>query len=275
VSDRNVNANPNPSTPASPATDRGRARRVRDVGLALVLGLALVGFLEGTRPTTIAPALFPSSRAPETTEAVPGQTYRQLRDRRFGPNHRVTAELELLRADIPDVLDFVPISDEARASARAARAERRAFDGAPPVVPHVIDEQSATSCLACHERGIVVEGRTAPVLSHAIYQNCTQCHVPAVARSMPPAVTAQNGFVGLASRGRGGRAWDGAPPTNPHPIWMRQNCGSCHGVTGLAGLRTPHPARQSCEQCHPPAVAAQPRMAQPDARKSEAGLPAD
>jgi cytochrome c-type protein NapB len=27
---------------------------------------------------------------------------------------------------------------------------------------------------------------------------------------------------------------------------------SCHGPNGLFGLRTPHPDRQSCFQCHVP-----------------------
>jgi len=31
---------------------------------------------------------------------------------------------------------------------------------------------------------------------------------------------------------------------------MRQDCTSCHGVTGLPGLRTPHPERFNCQQCH-------------------------
>jgi cytochrome c-type protein NapB len=33
---------------------------------------------------------------------------------------------------------------------------------------------------------------------------------------------------------------------------MRDDCMSCHGPQGLFGLRTPHPDRQSCLQCHVP-----------------------
>jgi len=33
---------------------------------------------------------------------------------------------------------------------------------------------------------------------------------------------------------------------------MREDCMSCHGPQGLFGLRTPHPDRPSCLQCHVP-----------------------
>jgi nitrate reductase (cytochrome), electron transfer subunit len=57
----------------------------------------------------------------------------------------------------------------------------------------------------------------------------------------------------LALRERASRrAFDGAPPTIPHSTLMRTDCLSCHGPQGLYGLRTPHPERQSCLQCHAP-----------------------
>jgi cytochrome c-type protein NapB len=63
---------------------------------------------------------------------------------------------------------------------------------------------------------------------------------------------AENAFVGSVSPSKGSRAWPQAPPTIPHPTFMRNDCMSCHGPNGLFGLRTPHPDRQSCFQCHVP-----------------------
>jgi cytochrome c-type protein NapB len=221
------------------------------VATAVVLGLALFGFLEGTRPVSTAPSFLPSEAAAATgTAALPGLTYRELRARRFGPNHRTSSDLEPLRDRLPDPQDpFVPRPEE-RPLAVGARAERRAFDGAPPVIPHAIDEQGTAACLACHETGLVVQNRVAPAMSHEPHSSCTQCHVPAIERGRPPAVDGDNGFVGRASSGAGSRAWYGAPPTMPHGSWMRERCASCHGVSGLPGLRTSHPERGSCPQCH-------------------------
>jgi cytochrome c-type protein NapB len=63
---------------------------------------------------------------------------------------------------------------------------------------------------------------------------------------------AGNSFVGLNPPLKGTRAWPLAPPTIPHSTLMRSDCLSCHGPQGLYGLRTPHPERQSCVQCHVP-----------------------
>jgi cytochrome c-type protein NapB len=52
----------------------------------------------------------------------------------------------------------------------------------------------------------------------------------------------------------GVRAYTGAPPEIPHSTWMRETCLACHGGTGAEGLRTRHPQRQSCTQCHAPSA---------------------
>jgi cytochrome c-type protein NapB len=119
-------------------------------------------------------------------------------------------------------------------------------------VPHPIDPKGVAACLQCHRHGIVLEGRVAPAMSHEPLPSCTQCHAPAPELDNPvtPAVVVANGFVGQAAADRGERAWQGAPPAIPHPTWMRQRCASCHGVTGPKGLRTTHPERRNCAQCH-------------------------
>jgi cytochrome c-type protein NapB len=45
----------------------------------------------------------------------------------------------------------------------------------------------------------------------------------------------------------------GAPPPIPHSPDMRGNCVACHAGPGaVAEIRTPHPERANCRQCHVP-----------------------
>lgn len=149
------------------------------------------------------------------------------------------------------------VSEAEREAAILARMQRRAFDGAPPVVPHPITEDSVAACLSCHEQGLQIRERAATRISHAHFTNCTQCHVPSQGTGIPvndasllKPLTA-NTFTGAAPV-KGRRAWPAAPPTIPHGATMRADCASCHGPAGLYGLRTLHPERQACTQCHVP-----------------------
>ncbi|MBX3466599.1 MAG: hypothetical protein KF878_06840 [Planctomycetes bacterium] len=119
------------------------------------------------------------------------------------------------------------------------------------MIPHPVDARSVASCLACHEHGLRVGDVSAPALPHAPYASCTQCHTPAhplEAASGAPG----NAFVGLRPEAARERAWPGAPPVIPHGTWLREDCLSCHGPAGPAGLQATHPWRQSCTQCHAP-----------------------
>lgn len=70
----------------------------------------------------------------------------------------------------------------------------------------------------------------------------------------PPPPLSSNSFVGEQPVFPGARAWPGAPPTIPHTTFMRINCASCHGVAGALGMRSTHPFRDSCTQCHAPSA---------------------
>ena len=144
----------------------------------------------------------------------------------------------------------------AYAGALARRQTNRAYDGAPPTVPHAVDQHGAPACLACHEGGMTVEGRVAPMMSHERYESCLQCHTTsngplAVGVSLPHSVSEVNAFVGRRDPDHGARAWPGAPPTMPHRSFMREVCASCHGARAQ-GLLPGHPWRESCSQCHGP-----------------------
>jgi cytochrome c-type protein NapB len=79
---------------------------------------------------------------------------------------------------------------------------------------------------------------------------CRQCHVFAAGDDLFVA----SEFVGLEQDlRRGGRATPGAPPTIPHRTLMRENCVACHDGPGAREeIRTNHPERWRCRQCHVP-----------------------
>lgn len=220
---------------------------------ALIVGTA--GYLMGTSGA-VEPRGYREATEQPTLEDVDGvPTQEGMASDVRGPNRtRFTKALEALLGERRALADEVgrPTESEWNESI-ARRGELRAFDGAPPVVPHDITQRNFPSCVACHVDGLVIEGRTAPAMSHELMANCTQCHVvsegpvpgDAVAGG-PPSTTA---FRGIGRSGRGDRAWVGAPPTIPHTTHLRDRCDSCHGVLAT-GLRTSHACQQNCQQCH-------------------------
>ena len=99
-------------------------------------------------------------------------------------------------------------------------------------------------------------------MPHANYASCTQCHVPQVSVAADEAHWLDNDFAGLPAPSAGHRAYPGAPPVIPHSVHMRDNCATCHGWSGADGLKSSHPWRTSCTQCHAPWAS---RDAQPGA----------
>ncbi|MDD9933881.1 MAG: nitrate reductase cytochrome c-type subunit [Myxococcales bacterium] len=228
------------------------------IGVALSLGAAAVVLVYWTRGVP-EPAGYHAAAPRDGAgfEVQPAPTYGQLRDRAYGADlDRHATAFAAMGHQRPELTAEVVRSAEALAAARTARAEHRAFAGAPPVIPHAIDQRDYPNCMSCHADGLVVGERVAPAMSHAPYASCVQCHAPAGA---PPPVAATapavagNTFEGLAEPS-GERAAPGAPPTVPHSTLMRERCNSCHGVLGQ-GIVTTHPWRTSCLQCHGPSAA--------------------
>ncbi len=195
----------------------------------------------------------------ETRTAPPALAYRENRDVGRGPNADVHDGLSRHLADaLPLGGEGAVATDEEREAALGVRARSRAFDGAPPTVPHEVSQRTL-DCEGCHTLGGTVAGRTAPKMSHATLPSCTQCHIP---QSAPVGLRdariedpwAGSAFVGRRGPLRGERAYPGAPPTTPHATTMRGTCDSCHGAAGPLGLRTPHIQQISCTQCHVPSA---------------------
>jgi nitrate reductase (cytochrome), electron transfer subunit len=153
-------------------------------------------------------------------------------------------------------------TDEETAAAVARRNSLRAYDGAPPVIPHAIDSLRSTACMSCHGEGgdLVIGGRRPAEISHPWITNCTSCHVPSdglrqLTAAEETRLDVENLFLGKESAGKGSRAYPTGPPTMPHPVWMRQNCMACHGPGRDQAIRTSHPERRNCLQCHAPDAA--------------------
>jgi len=149
----------------------------------------------------------------------------------------------------------VPGGDGAVKSSAAVRAGRRAYDGAPPTIPH---DDFGMSCAACHDAEGMPVGDVgfAPASPHegtsraGATARCRQCHVFVTGTGL----FVGSDYVGLAQDlHAGGRATPGAPPTIPHRILMRENCLACHAGPGAReNIRTSHPERTRCRQCHVP-----------------------
>lgn len=229
--------------------------RPLQIGLACVLGFAVIGFFVGTSeaPSMSSPLLL-GDGAEETSSAAVVPAYGDLRSTARGTNSFTT---DLEKAALPGVLEEVVLDGTSKPVVLSDRAENRAYDGAPPTIPHPIRQDAAAECLACHEDGMRLRDRTASAMSHTELASCTQCHVvsapPMPGELLPPDATfAANLFVGLESPDQGDRAWSIAPPEIPHRLQMRERCESCHGPGGRDAMRSTHPDRQSCEQCHAP-----------------------
>jgi cytochrome c-type protein NapB len=137
------------------------------------------------------------------------------------------------------------------------RANGRAYDGAPPAIPH---DAAVGTCVTCHDNdGAVIDGvGIAPAAPHGdeaavgAMRRCRQCHVP---RQVQTLLVASR-FAGLPQGAwKGRRASPGAPPAIPHTLQLREQCAACHaGNASRVEVRTTHPERIRCRQCHVPEV---------------------
>jgi cytochrome c-type protein NapB len=197
-----------------------------------------------------------------SSAGMPAASYSEMRRMETGPTSRWKPSLERIHSGAeyqrcitchnPHTAEIAP-SDKDKLSSLSTRAARRAFNGAPPVIPHAVERTNDAACYACHgEGGVRVGQHVANRMSHGLLVNCLQCHA-----APPPKpfahleVVVANTFVGLPAPTSGERAFPGAPPVIPHSTWMRERCLSCHGgVAGWPGLEVTHRWRTNCKQCH-------------------------
>ncbi len=242
---------------AQPPPPRPRSAKANTLAVIAVFVLSVSGYFIGLRQTVreqvATPALDsdPAALVPEVAGTPSAPTYESIREAEIGPNSDWQSRLSDLW---PAPTLFAAIDSELL---RVRRQERRAYDGAPPVVPHPIDQTSAETCLQCHQDALPVGDVVASAISHPVYASCTQCHVSAKGlgsrwNTSDFDLHTGNRFSGRHAAMLGERAYPDSPPTIPHAVHMRQNCLSCHGELGTSPIRTTHPERQSCVQCHVP-----------------------
>lgn len=226
----------------------------------VVISLAVVGYFVGLQspmnPATAESATGLSEHVPHTiaegdSEVTPATWYRDMASETTRLAYH--SSLEELKSSF-DPLAEVKIEPHDKRVALAKRDQNRAYNGAPPTVPHPTSQLSSASCVACHGEGALTASLRIPRMSHNFLTNCTQCHVVNAPQHMTANLFRESDFVGLEAPNEGPRSYAGAPPQIPHSTWMRSDCMSCHGYTGLQGIRTTHPWRRNCLQCHAPSA---------------------
>lgn len=240
--------------------------RVTTVFLSLVIAVAVVGFFVGIGDGVPKPDGLHKSPLDDhgysnvhsgEAKLIPAVSYAEIADTRMGPTKSWQAASKSLPQAEYDLYTKIELSESEKKASSKLRASRRAFNGAPPIIPHLVENTTDAACYACHSNGIQMAGLKGSVMSHQFLGNCVQCHAP-----MAPApfqsidATVETSFVGLPAPKKGKRAYKGAPPTIPHSQWMRENCSTCHGgPNGWAGMESTHPWRSNCTQCHGPSAA--------------------
>jgi len=194
------------------------------------------------------------------------------------PVQPIPAEAYVFRTN-PGMLALGPAAERER-SAHPRRLSTmrflRAFPGAPPRIPHGLtaDEFRTDGCRTCHQRGgfSVRFSAYVPVTPHPERGICTQCHLGVDSvMGMVVADADPNARCPMCHSIGGGKVREGVsltwettvwppvvkasrgdpPPPIPHGLQFRENCLTCHaGPAAVAELRTPHPERVACRQCH-------------------------
>lgn len=235
--------------------------RFAPVFLAGVIAFAVVGYFVGItdgvpQPDGVQELSLVSKFDQETRASnrmlIPAVAYSQMADTFVGPTKAWQAIPQALsQPKFDPYIKIEPSGAEKKASS-LLRASRRAYSGAPPIIPHPVENTSDAACYACHSNGLQLAGLKASVMSHPFLGNCLQCHAPlAPAPFQHIDAAVDSSFVGLPAPTDGKRAYQGAPPTIPHALWMRENCNACHGgPQGWAGMESTHPWRSNCTQCH-------------------------
>ncbi len=222
-----------------------------------VISITVVGYYVGLQapmnPADRVANLQPNKQLNPGGDILAATHYRDIGEFVGRPKSPLTKLSELKQLNYDPTAEFT-ITPEEKSFALAIREDNRAFNGAPPTVPHPIEQMSSETCAVCHQNGAKTATLRISKMSHGFLANCTQCHVEQNPVHMTASQFRENSFVGLAAPTGGPTAYTGAPPQIPHSTWMRIDCLSCHGFTGNQGIRTTHPWRQNCQQCHSPSA---------------------
>lgn len=137
-----------------------------------------------------------------------------------------------------------------------AYVRRRAYPGAPPIIPHRVEQKERAAeqnCQSCHEEGGYSEKFEAftPVTPHrrGEFANCQQCHMPQRTEES----FRESDWKTVSPPPTNQRDLPTAPPQIPHDLQNRSFCASCHAGPGaVQSLRSRHAHLSNCRQCHQP-----------------------
>lgn len=142
----------------------------------------------------------------------------------------------------------VAVSGGVRAGERSAN---RAFYTAPPTVTHELDNLGNEDCQICHEDVLDLGDRVSIPTPHPQFSNCLQCHVGTGPPAFLDQVEIESGWIGLEDPVKIERRNEVAPPVLSHRLFLRDKCLSCHHPEHpRVNMRTSHPDRSNCLQCH-------------------------
>ncbi len=240
-------------------------KRITTIFLSLVIAVAAIGYFVGIGDGVPLPDGFHDSplvdhelkhAASGDAKLIEAVSYAEIANAEMGPTESWQLTAKTLPTQTYDLFAEIKPSEEEKLASSQTRSSRRAYNGAPPIIPHAIENTTDAACYACHSNGMKMGSLKASVMSHQFLANCTQCHAP---MAPPPFqhvdASVSTTFVGLPAPKAGKRAFPGAPPTIPHSQWMRENCLACHGGgNGWAGMESTHPWRSNCTQCHAPSA---------------------
>jgi nitrate reductase (cytochrome), electron transfer subunit len=102
----------------------------------------------------------PLSGPSGTITAAP--RYREISATTMGSNRDWSSAFTALKQPTPHLFDPVVRTPEMKQAALVDRLRSRAFDTAPPAIPHQIEQQSAATCLVCHANGMQLGEKIAP-----------------------------------------------------------------------------------------------------------------
>lgn len=250
--------------------ERNRRSRTGAISLCGIIAIAAAGYIVGINDgvpredqTLVTDSLLANHAAPNAAVSgdavagvIPATSYVEMRRTETGPTSHWKPTLGQIPQPEFDLFADIKPSESDKQQSTLTRATRRSFNGAPPVIPHIVENTTDSACYACHGKGMRIDDRIANRMSHQFLANCTQCHAPPPPKPFADVdADVASSFVGLPAPMKGERAFPGAPPTIPHSTWMRSECLACHGnAAGWAGLQSTHPWRASCQQCHAPSA---------------------
>jgi cytochrome c-type protein NapB len=232
-------------------------------------------FLSGSALTAVAAVIVAVERAPPSRDAEPEPVAVAVP---AAPAESIAeAQVFRTRAGMMAIAFATRREREAHPRTLITFRHLRAYPGAPPSIPHELtaDEFRTGTCTTCHERGGYSKRFTAyvPVTPHPGGAPCLQCHVGGDNEMAVSLVSSDPNRRCQPCHGVGGRpqadvqamlerrieAWPQlapktpgrAPPPIPHDLQSRGNCLACHtGPAAVAEIRTTHPERADCRQCH-------------------------